>query len=56
MKMLFCNCSESLSSIKETKIKAIIKNSKEDQSGFIIEDSYNPKQRKILDEGIQFIV
>ena len=54
--MLFCNCSESLSSIKETKIKAIIKNSKEDQSGFIIEDSYNPKQKKILEEGIPFIV
>ena len=54
--MLFCNCSESLSSLKETEIKTIIKNTKEDQSGFIVKESYQPKQKKILEEEIPFIL
>lgn len=55
MKILFCNCSESLSSLKETKLKAVIKNGKEDQSGFIVGESYQPKQKRILKEEIPFI-
>lgn len=56
MKILFCNCSESLSSLKETNLQAIIKNNGDDQSGFIVKGSYQPKQKKILEEGLPFIL